>query len=271
MQTSDAEAQSRGAGGPSRGVALVAALTACSAPALVWLLDAQLPRADRVLWRTLAAEAFFAGLALLIARARGGALRERLGLDRGALGARSAAAGVIGALALSGALAFAVSQLEGGPGGSLARLDSAASGAAAESPWLLLIAFGVAPGVCEELLFRGAIQRGLETRVRGFSAVGSALAFALLHFDPVHGPAALALGLYLGVVARRGRTTWLAILGHSANNCAALPQLQPAFAPLRPDAWAEAALWLAVSGLALALLFRATRRRAGAAASPASD
>jgi len=240
------------------------ALAACLAPLLAWGLQARLPRADRVLWQTLSAELCFVGLALLIARARGGSLRERLGLVRGELAAPSALASIAGVLALSGALAFAVAQLGRDPDGSLGRLDAAAFEAAAESPWLLLIAFGVAPGVCEELLFRGALQRSFERRLRGFSVGVSALAFALVHLDPVHALAALPLGVYLGAIARRGRTTWLAILCHVANNCAALlPPLQRQLALVlpRPASWQEAAQWLAASGLALALFFWATRSR----------
>ncbi|HEU4430678.1 MAG TPA: CPBP family intramembrane glutamic endopeptidase, partial [Myxococcota bacterium] len=196
-------------------------------------------------------------------RERGGSVRERLGLVRGELRASSALAAVFGVLALSGALAFAVAALGNLEDSSLGRLDAAASAAATQSPWLLLLAFGVAPGVCEELLFRGALQRGLEPRL-GALAVGVAgLAFALIHLDRMHGPAALALGLYLGVIARRGRTTWLAILCHVVNNSAAtLPQLQRqlALALPRPDSWEDTVGWGLVSGLALAAFFWATSR-----------
>jgi membrane protease YdiL (CAAX protease family) len=209
----------------------------------------------------------------VIARARGGSLRERLGLVRGELGGLGALASVAGTLALSGGLAFAVGQLGSGAGESLGRLDAAAAAAAPRSPWLLWIAFGVAPGVCEELLFRGALQRSLARRFGAFAIGLAALAFALVHFDPVHGPAAFPLGLYLGVVALRARSTWPAMLCHAANNCAAmLPQLRPelALALPRPASWEGAALWVAGSGLALAAVVWASRLRGPGSAPRAS-
>jgi len=240
---------------------LAVAFVACLAPLLAWWLDARLPDAERMLWRALALQMFWLGLALSIARERGGALHARLGLVRGQLGALQLAASVCGTLALSGALAFAVAEIGIPPRSSLGRLDAAASAAATESPWLLLIAFGIAPGVCEELLFRGALQRSLEVWLGGWCVGVTALAFALVHLDPLHTPAALPLGLYLGALAWRARTTWLPIFCHVANNCAAaLPQLDPQLASAlpQPASWPAAAGWLAICGLALALFWRAT-------------
>ena len=238
-----------------------AVLAAVGAP----LARSQPAPADIVLWHTLAAQAAWCGLALLFALLSGGSVRERLGLTRGRLSAPLLALGALGTLALSGALQFAVDVLALAPGTSLERLDSIARLAAPESPWLVLAAFGLAPGFAEELLFRGAFQRSLANRIGGWCVPAAALAFGALHVDRVHSPAAFVLGCYLGALALLGDSTWLSIACHVANNCAALqPQLLPGASPAlpRPDSWVEAAVWLACSCLSLALIGRRVRRSA---------
>jgi membrane protease YdiL (CAAX protease family) len=227
-------------------------LAAVAAPALApWVA----PRAELPLWRMLAVQLFFAGIAGLIAWRLGGSLRERLGLVRGSLSAMPLALGVLGTLALSSALQFAVDALGLTPGSSLERLNAVAEAAAPSSPWLVLFAFGIAPGIAEELLCRGALQRSLSRAIGAGCVPVAALAFAALHVDLVQSPAAFVLGCYLGALAWFHQSTWLAIAGHLANNCAAaLPQISPAVGAAlpRPHSWAEAALWLIAAGLCLA-------------------
>lgn len=66
--------------------------------------------------------------------------------------------------------------------------------------WVLYI--GLVPGTCEELFFRGAVQRRL---LRSWPAPASILVtsvlFALLHVDPPAMALALVLGIWLGFVA----------------------------------------------------------------------
>jgi membrane protease YdiL (CAAX protease family) len=248
----------------SRTALALALIAAVAAPVFVPRLARDVPPAELELWRTLSVQLCFAGLAGLIALRLGGSLRERLGLVRGTLAAAPLALGVLGTLALSGALLFAVDALALMPGSSLERLNAIAGAAAPSSPWLVLIAFGLAPGIAEELLCRGALQRSLEGAIGAWCVPLAALAFAALHMDLVQSPAAFALGCYLGALAWLRQTTWLAIACHLANNCAAaLPQLLPAAGASlpRPETWGEAGVWLAIAGLSLAWVGRSPRAR----------
>ncbi|HEY8122446.1 MAG TPA: CPBP family intramembrane glutamic endopeptidase [Myxococcota bacterium] len=248
----------------------LAGLAALAAPLLPLLARGQISASDAALWQTLATQLCWCGLALLFALQVGGSVRERLGLLRGGLSAPRLLLGALGTLALSGALQFAVDALGLLPGSSLERLDSLASASAPSSPWLALAALGIAPGLGEELLFRGAIQRSLGRALGAWCVPIAALAFAALHADPVQSPAAFALGCYLGALGWVAASSWLPIACHIANNCAALaPQLSSAASALlpRPGSWMQAAVWLVVSSLALGWMFFSQRSasRSGAA------
>jgi membrane protease YdiL (CAAX protease family) len=251
---------------PSRIALALALAAAVLAPLLLPLLRERLDPALLALWMTLAAQLAWCGIACAFALLLGGSARERLGLARGELSWGSTALAILGTLALSGALQFAATALPFAPGGSLARLDAIVRDASPLHPGLVLLAFGIAPGFGEELLFRGAIQRSLERGVGAFSVPIAALGFGAIHLDLVHSPAAFVLGCYLGALARLRRTTWVAIACHVANNCAATLSLLGAALP-RPASWPDAVLWLAASGLALGLSAwsaRAASRRATA-------
>jgi membrane protease YdiL (CAAX protease family) len=121
--------------------------------------------------------------------------------------------------------------------------------------------FALMPGLAEELLFRGVLQRSV--RARGASIVLSGCAFALFHADPVHVVGVLPLGLFLAWVAARS-STLVTIFAHVLNNTLALVAIQSetldvGFGSERPlpTAWllvsmlafAAAAAWLARSTL----------------------
>jgi membrane protease YdiL (CAAX protease family) len=246
----------------SRTALALVCLAGLAAPLLAPPLAAHAPAADRALWHTLAAQLCWGALAGFVALKLGGSVRERLGLSRGRLGPAPAVLAVFGTLALSGALQFGIESLALAPGSSLERLDAIARAAAPGNPWLVLMAFGVAPGFGEELLLRGALQRSLARGIGAWCVPVAALAFGALHLDPVHSPAAFGLGCYLGALAWLGGSTWIAIACHVANNCAAaLGQTSPAVAATlpAPGSYGEAALWLAAAALALAGFARAVR------------
>lgn len=69
---------------------------------------------------------------------------------------------------------------------------------------------------CEELFFRGFLQRGFKEAPRGI--VMTALIFSAFHFDPVGFLARFELGVLFGLLAWRGRSVWPAIGAHVANN-----------------------------------------------------
>ncbi|MBM4385213.1 MAG: CPBP family intramembrane metalloprotease [Deltaproteobacteria bacterium] len=238
---------------------LLALLAAVAAPALPVALRAAMRAEHFVLWQTLALQVCWCGLAGLVALSQQRTIREGLGLVRSRLGASSLLACLLGTLALSGALGFAVEALGLRETGSLAQLDAAARAGAERAAWLVLLAFGIATGIGEELLLRGGLQRGLARGIGAWSIPAAAVVFGALHGDWVHTPAAFLLGCYLGAVAWLAQSTWAAVACHVANNLAAtLAEISPAARALpRPDSVSEAALWLL---LALALLWLAARK-----------
>jgi membrane protease YdiL (CAAX protease family) len=100
--------------------------------------------------------------------------------------------------------------------GSVPALNEAASRIALPLAWP---AFALLPGLGEELLFRGLLQRAAR---RGAQAIViSGATFALFHVDPHHVIGVLPLGLFLAWVAERAGVLVTAV-AHVANNTAAL-------------------------------------------------
>jgi membrane protease YdiL (CAAX protease family) len=83
--------------------------------------------------------------------------------------------------------------------------------------------FALLPGLSEELLFRGVLQRAIY-RPRLAIAV-SGCAFALFHVDPVHVVGVLPLGLFLAWSAQRS-STLVSIVAHVLNNSIAVISIQ---------------------------------------------
>jgi membrane protease YdiL (CAAX protease family) len=82
---------------------------------------------------------------------------------------------------------------------------------------------GLAPGIAEELLCRGLVQRWLEPRLGGALAVlAGGLFFGALHVDPVHAGLAAVLGVYLGAIALRTGSVRAPIACHVLNNTVAV-------------------------------------------------
>jgi membrane protease YdiL (CAAX protease family) len=88
--------------------------------------------------------------------------------------------------------------------------------------WLAWPAFALLPGISEELVFRGLLQRAAPPGWRAI--VISGVAFALFHVDPHHAAGVLPLGLFLAWVASRAGTL-VTIAAHVANNSAAIAAL----------------------------------------------
>lgn len=134
-----------------------------------------------------------------------------------------------------------------------------------ESPgdWWMLFAAGVlVAAVCEEVLFRGLIQR-LLARHGGWlrAVVVSGALFSAFHLDPVGFPARWLLGAYLGILVWRSGSLYPAVFAHAANNLVALYAVTAAPAAPPPEGtWVTSGL---VSGgivVVLVLLYvRQTR------------
>lgn len=106
---------------------------------------------------------------------------------------------------------------------------------------------------CEEIAFRGYVLTALLQRHRPAAAIaGSALLFAIVHFDPVRFPALLLLGTVFGWLAWRGGSVWPAVAAHAANNAVAAALALHAGAP--PPASAPWSAIAASSGLGAAAL-----------------
>lgn len=101
-----------------------------------------------------------------------------------------------------------------------------------------VLAVSVGPGVSEELAFRGLILAGFRSRYAPKAAVTlSALLFALMHLDPLHGLLTFPAGLWLGWLVVRTGSLYPAVAAHAFNNFwstleAAYRQADPDVTPL---------------------------------------
>ncbi len=207
---------------------------------------------ERVLWSTLYSQWVWVLVAIGAATMMPGSVSFRLGIRRGEMGVTALALATAGTLCLSNATSLLLIDLGVRDTGTLARIDQIVDQARGAAPWLALLALGMAPGVGEELLFRGLVQRTLATRMRSASAVAIAAAlFGLIHMDPVHSPSAFALGLYLGTIGAIAGNVWAPMFCHAANNSVGIAAGLSALAVPGASAVTSAAIWVGVS---LALL-----------------
>ncbi|MFQ5411026.1 MAG: ABC transporter permease subunit/CPBP intramembrane protease [Phycisphaerae bacterium] len=144
--------------------------------------------------------------------------------------------------------------------------------------WIILLAFAVAPAICEEILFRGFLMAGLRERlspIKTILVVG--LIFGLFHIYVVKIPIVSLMGMLLTFVCLRSGSIFPAILVHIANNGLAVaasrlaadgqPGLQKWLALPAADATAgvihfelHTAAYLALFVLGIVLLLAAKRR-----------
>jgi membrane protease YdiL (CAAX protease family) len=141
----------------------------------------------------------------------------RLGPSRAS--AAGVAAAVAGTVGLSVALGSASEMLGLGDGGTTERIARLLSGATPTRIVLAVAAIAVAPGAAEEAFFRGLVQTRLVARWgRWPGVVASAVAFGVVHIDPVRGSLAALAGLFLGWVAERFESIRPTAAAHAANN-----------------------------------------------------
>lgn len=133
---------------------------------------------------------------------------------------------VVGMVAVSTAAGALVSLLGLVEEGALAELNAQFMAMPMSTRLLMVPATALAPGIAEELFFRGwALSRGLRYASRTWAVVVSSLAFGVVHFDPGHMLAASLMGLYLAFVVMRTGSLLPVVVGHVANN--ALATLAP--------------------------------------------
>jgi membrane protease YdiL (CAAX protease family) len=199
----------------------------------------------------------FAGPALLVARASTGSARGALGLGR------PRAAALAGG-AMIGASFWLVNLVLVAPWFAEWHTESdreIGTALAGGDPLLAkLLVLAVVPGVCEELLVRGAIARGLRPRIGLIGAVAvSSVYFAVLHLSPARAAPTLLLGALLAVMVLRSGSLWPAVVAHVLNNAVPMILLDrfpgaASFLLAPPLLLAMAAA--AVSGAGLALVHR---------------
>jgi sodium transport system permease protein len=158
------------------------------------------------------------GLVLLYARMSGQRFSELVGLYR------PSGRAMVGALLVGGGAWAAVAILSDWilpvPRHVLEQLRKSMlslDGGAGFLVTLVLIAVG--PAVCEEILFRGPILRGLRERLGPAQAiVATALLFGIFHLDIYRLIPATLLGILLGYLAHASRSVVPAMLAHFCNN-----------------------------------------------------
>lgn len=145
--------------------------------------------------------------------------RFRLGLAPSSAGIGTTVTLVIGTLALSQAYTMLIPLLGLELSPALKTLEKTISNLDGPQLVAAVLIIGLAPGVCEELLFRGYMQTRLIERYGSMRAIliSSAL-FGLLHLDLLQTPFGFAMGLLLGWAAYRTGSIRPAMTAHVINN-----------------------------------------------------
>jgi membrane protease YdiL (CAAX protease family) len=130
------------------------------------------------------------------------------------------AAAVLGMVGLSLALGTTTELLHPrSEGGTMAQIAHALSSLPPARLPLAVVAVAVAPGIAEEMFFRGLLQTRLVACWGTWRAIAAcAIGFGLVHLDPVQGAVAAVSGLFLGWVAERLEGVRPTIAAHVANN-----------------------------------------------------
>jgi len=104
-----------------------------------------------------------------------------------------------------------------------------------------LLVIAVLPAICEEILFRGVLLRGLASRFHAPVAIGiSAAVFSIYHLNTVQMIPTFVLGLALGTIALRAGSALPTMVAHLLNNTVALLVTRgdlPAFAGRDDTGW----------------------------------
>ncbi len=83
----------------------------------------------------------------------------------------------------------------------------------------IVIVVAVVPAICEEVFFRGYVQKSFEFRIRPvWAALVTAIFFALYHFNPYGLIALFALGFFFGYSAYKSNSIFIPLILHFLNN-----------------------------------------------------
>jgi len=102
------------------------------------------------------------------------------------------------------------------------------AGADSASEFLLVVlVIAVIPAICEEIFFRGYIQKNYEESLNPFRGIAlSGLVFGFFHLSPANLVPLTVMGWYLGYVYYKTRNLLVPVLVHFCNNFLALSVLQ---------------------------------------------
>lgn len=90
------------------------------------------------------------------------------------------------------------------------------------SIWVLLGVIALAPGICEEIMFRGFLMRFYEANGKKAAVLISALLFAVFHLDPFRLLPTFLLGILLGYLTLRSGSIVNSMISHAVNNSLAI-------------------------------------------------
>ena len=90
-----------------------------------------------------------------------------------------------------------------------------------EFVWLVFVV-GVTPAICEEIFFRGFVQRTFERTMRGKSVLLIGVIFGLFHMQPLGLITLSMLGILFGYFYYRSRSLFPAMAAHFTNNFIAI-------------------------------------------------
>jgi membrane protease YdiL (CAAX protease family) len=148
--------------------------------------------------------------------------RQRLRLTRPHLAWYGYPVILAGTLALGFGSSKAIELLGVGDRGILKTFTDALGGLRGAGLVAAAVIIGLAPGLGEELFFRGYVQTRLTLRWgRRVAIFVASLLFAVMHMDWVQGAFVLLLGFYVGEISERTGSTWPCVLCHAVNNTVA--------------------------------------------------
>jgi membrane protease YdiL (CAAX protease family) len=83
----------------------------------------------------------------------------------------------------------------------------------------VVVVIAITPAICEEVFFRGFVQKSFEFRMKpAWAALITALFFALYHFNPYGLIPLIVLGFYLGYTSYVSNSIFIPVILHFLNN-----------------------------------------------------